>query len=265
MTTRAELRRWSEEVARDPDSLAFLPLADAYRRQGRRKAAIKLCLRGLSRHPQHVDAHGLLARLYLETGDRRKAADEWSIMLRLEADNFEANRGIGFYHLERGEHGAAHRHLRRAAAARPDDPTVREALELAASRSAAAGGPAGSGDPGRVFDPLTGDRPFRGAVLFDGSGLALAATFDDDAAATEELGAMLAEAVGEAVRATDLLELGDWNGMMMETDENTLHAAPLDEEHVVLFVAAPDSPAGWVLRTAERARRLAARFLEHSR
>ena len=41
------MQRWSEEVARDPRSLAFLPLARAYRKQGLRDASLQLCLRGL--------------------------------------------------------------------------------------------------------------------------------------------------------------------------------------------------------------------------
>jgi cytochrome c-type biogenesis protein CcmH/NrfG len=40
--------------------------------------------------PAHVEAHGLLALLYLEGGDHQKAADEWSMVLRIDPDNFEA-------------------------------------------------------------------------------------------------------------------------------------------------------------------------------
>ncbi|MGH7552028.1 MAG: tetratricopeptide repeat protein, partial [Longimicrobiales bacterium] len=77
MTTPApaDLQRLSEELARNPASLAFLPLARAYRRQGRLDLAMRLCTRGLEQHPMHVEAHALLALLYLETGDRAKAAD----------------------------------------------------------------------------------------------------------------------------------------------------------------------------------------------
>ena len=86
----ADLQRWSDEVARDPRSLAFLPLARAYRRQGLHDAALQLCLRGLEAYPEHVEAHGVLALLHLEAGDHQKAADEWSIVLRYDPDNFEA-------------------------------------------------------------------------------------------------------------------------------------------------------------------------------
>jgi tetratricopeptide (TPR) repeat protein len=130
----ADLQRWSEEVARDAASLAFVPLARAYRRQGRRDAALRLCLRGLEHHPSHVEGHALLAILYFESGHRLKAYDEWSMVLTLDPDNFDALRGMGFYYLEQDDHDAAVRHLERAAAQKPSDPAVREALRIIRER-----------------------------------------------------------------------------------------------------------------------------------
>jgi tetratricopeptide (TPR) repeat protein len=126
----AEMQRWSEDVARDPASLAFLPLAKAYRRMGKRDAALRLVLRGLERHSTHVEAHGLLALLYLDAGDRGKAADEWGMVLRLEPENFDALRGMGFHYLEQGDVGNARRHLQHALEQRPNDPAVREAFAM---------------------------------------------------------------------------------------------------------------------------------------
>ncbi|HUF67880.1 MAG TPA: tetratricopeptide repeat protein [Longimicrobiales bacterium] len=138
----ADLHRWSEELARNPGSLAFLPLARAYRRMGRRDLALQLCLRGLEHHPTHVEAHALLALLYFEAGERARAADEWATVLRLKPGNFEALRGMGFRHLEQGDMGKARQHLERAALIRPDDATVQEALRLIRHReSAPAPGP----------------------------------------------------------------------------------------------------------------------------
>jgi tetratricopeptide (TPR) repeat protein len=129
-----DLRRWSEEVARDPSSLAFLPLARAYRRMGHRGAALQLCLRGLEHYPTHAEAHSLLALLHLENGDRRRAAEEWSTVLRLDANHFEALRGLGFCYLEQDQLSRARETLERAALLRPADTAVQEALRLLGTR-----------------------------------------------------------------------------------------------------------------------------------
>jgi predicted regulator of Ras-like GTPase activity (Roadblock/LC7/MglB family) len=131
---QADIQKWSDEVARDPRSLAFLPLARAYRRQGLRAQAKKLCLRGLEAHPSHADAHGLLALLHLEEGDHQRAADEWSMVLRVDADNFEALRGLGFCYLEQDQLSKARHSLEKAALLRPADVMVKEALGVLGTR-----------------------------------------------------------------------------------------------------------------------------------
>lgn len=153
MNTQADLQRWSDDVARDPRSLAFLPLAKAYRRQGLTEAAMQLCLRGLEHHPANIEAHGLLALLYLEQGDRERAADEWSMVLRMDPDNFEALRGMGFCYLEKDQLARARQMLERAARLRPADAMVREALKLLGTRTDAP-------DTARRNDPLFRDDPW---------------------------------------------------------------------------------------------------------
>ncbi|MGH7476860.1 MAG: tetratricopeptide repeat protein, partial [Longimicrobiales bacterium] len=130
----ADIQRWSREVARDPGAPAFARLAAVYRRQGRRDAALRVCLRGLQRHPTHLDAHILLGKLYLEAGDRVKASVEWGMVLRLDPDNFDALRGLGFANLEQGDLDNAERLLRRAQEVRPGERTVAAALELLEQR-----------------------------------------------------------------------------------------------------------------------------------
>ncbi|HEU0301023.1 MAG TPA: tetratricopeptide repeat protein [Longimicrobium sp.] len=150
--TPAQVRQWSEEVAADPGSLAFLPLARAYREQGRRDAALKLVVRGLEKHPGHVEAHHLLGLLYREGGDSLKAFDEWDIALALDPEHGPSRREIGLVAWERGDYPAAVRHLERALENDAFDREVRAALEDAwarragspVPRAAAAPPPAGS-------------------------------------------------------------------------------------------------------------------------
>jgi predicted regulator of Ras-like GTPase activity (Roadblock/LC7/MglB family) len=156
----ADIQRWSDEVARDPRSLAFLPLARAYRRQGLRDLAMQLCLRGLEAYPNHADAHGLLALLYLEAGDHQRAADEWSIVLRIDPNNFEALRGTGFCYLEQDQLSKARQALERAALQRPADATMQEALRVLGTRQQLAQGGGASGDVAGGDDPwATAEQP----------------------------------------------------------------------------------------------------------
>lgn len=336
----ADLQRWSEELARDPTSLAFLPLARAYRRQNRADAALRLCLRGLAHHPDNTEAHGLLALLYVDRGDHARAADEWSFVLRLDPSNFEALRGLGFCLLENGDLTRARNRLERAALIRPDDAAVRDALRLVlertgeegdaemqpatasgdapvppadthagfeepwmetpdpatfgapqaitfdeaapftapepepwapASVAAAAGATEAApvphehrsvpGDPHTLFDTLVSG-PVLGALLLDTRGMLLAGTLEGGTHETEALAAVLGGAIGEAARTAGMLGLGEWHGLLMETPRALLHVARVGEDAVVLLVARPDAPAGWMLRSAAQAATLAERFLE---
>ena len=157
--TPQQVRQWSEEVAADPASLAFLPLARAYREQGRRDAALRLCIRGLERHPDNVDAHFLLGLLYREGGEQTKAFDEWDIALALAPQHAGARREIGLLCHAMGDVAAAVRHLERALEADAFDADVRAALEDAWARSNGrpAPAPASAEPPARANDAWTAD------------------------------------------------------------------------------------------------------------
>lgn len=273
MRQTADVQLWSEEVARDPGSPSFVPLARTYRRQGRREAALRVCLRGLENNPAHVDGHTVLALLYLEAGDRERARDEWATALTLDADNFEGHRGIGFLDLERGAFEDARAHLERASAARPDDKPVQDALRLARERAAQTeraddaqrtAPSATKRDPGQVFASLSGDTPYLGALLLDAQGLVLAGDLEGEARRAEMLGAVLGSALTEARRASKHLGIGDWGGLLLESDQVMVHVTPLPEDTAVLLLARRGAPAGWVLRMARRATTLARAFLEQA-
>jgi tetratricopeptide (TPR) repeat protein len=297
----ADLQRWSEEVARDPASLSFVPLARAFRKQGRRDAAFKLCLRGLEHHPTLVEGHALLAMLYFESGQRAKAYDEWSMVLRLEPENFEALRGMGFYHLEQGDEPSALRSLQRAAAIKPKDITVQEALKIIREKTqpveplpepmpwetpsevfgaeperrplaeeptgrpapTPAPAPEIGADPTRLFEPITRGGQILGAILLDERGLVLAGSLSGETTnRAEALGAILGPAIVEAARTALHLELGSWKGILLEAEDALLHLAPVGSGMIVLLAARKETPAGWMLRSAHQATNLASRFLE---
>ena len=106
-----EIRRLSDDLARDPSSLVFMPLADALRRAGQLDVALRVALRGLDRHPYLADAHDVLARIHADRGDLERAADEWEMALRLDPAHGQANLGLGFVDFRRGNLESAERRL----------------------------------------------------------------------------------------------------------------------------------------------------------
>jgi tetratricopeptide (TPR) repeat protein len=134
--TETGLGRWQEDVARDPGSPSFVPLADLYRTQGRLDIARRVCIRGLERHPTHVEGHFLLGRIYRDEEDREKAYDEWDIALSLDPTHPASRRSLAFLCLEQGRMEEAQRHLLEAQRNDPDDPRIRRALRYIESGGA---------------------------------------------------------------------------------------------------------------------------------
>lgn len=286
-----EIRRLSDELARDPSSLAFLPLADALRRAGQLDVALRVALRGLDRHPYVADAHDVLARIHADRGDLERAADEWEMALRLDPSHGSARLGLGFVDFRRGNLESAERRL--AAATTADDPSVVAAL--AHVRTAlSARGPGGSAvdipdmataapaievaapnvtampvstapvvvefpqpDPARarhLFSTAL-DGADQSALLVDADGLVLAGGFTDadGADVAEVVAAELAGVSGEAERAMRRLGLGAWTSMLVEADRSVVAMTPAPLGSLLVVAASRETPVGLVRLLLDRA------------
>jgi predicted regulator of Ras-like GTPase activity (Roadblock/LC7/MglB family) len=273
--SQADIQRWSREVAEDPGAPSFVRLARTYRKRGRTAAAREVVERGLSRHPEHLAAHCLLALLRLDEGDRDGARDEWEIVLRVEPESFDALRGLGFLALERDDLGAARRYLDSAARIRPSDPAVSEARQLVALRVAgaersldasAASGSMG-GDPALLFQRLRGEPTFQGALLLDRRGRPVAGALGGAGDGgghvdAEMLGGLMAGVAEEARRTAELLGIGSWDRVLLDAEEGMVDISSMAEDSAVVLLAKAGTPVGWTVRLAGRARDLARRFLE---
>ncbi len=302
MSVSDDIRRWSDELARSPASMVFLPLGEALRTRGQIDVALRVALRGLERHPYDADAHDLLARIYADRGETERALDEWDAAIRCTPGHAGALKGMGFVCFNQGRIVDAERYLAEAAAASPEDDGLAMALERV--RAAAtppdpepvaapapepepeptpvangnghgptngdvraeptlAEGDAHFGDPRQLFADLIGVAD-QAALLLDEDGLVMAGQYvvSDGMDVGAEVGAALSGISDEARRAMRHLPLGDWRTIIFETPAATVVMTPAPQDGLVLVAAAPEVPSGLVRRALESVSQRAKRWME---
>ena len=287
-----EIRRLSDDLARDPSSLVFMPLADALRRAGQLDVALRVALRGLDRHPYLPDAHDVLARIHADRGDLERASDEWEMALRLDPSHAQANLGLGFVEFRRGDLESAERrlstvplaeqtpgvaaalaHVRSALGARPTNgapvvvPNGSGPAEPTVVPPAAARVPTPprstqpvpefpSPDPSRtklLFDSVL-DGSDQHALLVDGDGLVLAGAYTDGDVkdVAEVVAAELAGVSSEAERAMRHLGLGAWTSLLVEADDAIVAMTPGPNGSLLVVTASRKTPVGLVRLLLDR-------------
>ena len=278
------VRRWSEELARDPNSMVFVPLADELRRTGELAEARAVALRGLERHPYRAEAHDALARVMADEGNTDAARDEWDMALRIDAGHLPSLKGLGFLAYRVGDLANAERYLRQARGRDPADEGVARAhdrvngaLLIPPNEGARANGNGhavaahGNGAPGvssgalqarELFAALLGDGD-RTALLLDRDGLVLAGTYVDERGRDggDEIGAELSGVSEEAARALAHLGLGAWHAILVEAQHATIGFAPASDGAIVLVAAARDTHVGFVRRLLSQVRERAEEWL----
>ena len=267
-----EIRRLSDELAREPGSLVFLQLAEALRRHGQLDHAARIAARGVERHPSNADAHDLLARIAADRGELDHASTAWETVLRLAPTHVGARKGLGFLCFQQGRVEEAEAHLSDAAECDPGDAGVAAALRhVRANRAGSANGAvagAGSGPPeatSRVHAAVTSDDPRmlfaallheadQTAVLLDGEGLVLGGAYFtwDGRDVAQEVGAALSGVSDEADRATKYLGIGEWSMIVVETEAAAVAMAPTAADGLVVLAAGSSTPLGLTQRLLER-------------
>ena len=258
-----EIRRLSDDLARDPSSLVFMPLADALRRAGQLDVALRVALRGLDRHPYVADAHDVLARIHADRGDLERAADEWEMALRLDPAHAQARRGLGFIDFRRGDFESAEQRLSQADGGEPD-PSVAAALAHVRNALSARMDPEtppvreypkpNPSQAGQVFSSVLDD-PDQAALLVDADGLVLAGSYTDPNRqdVSEIVAAELAGVSDEAERAMRHLGLGAWASMLVEADTTIVAMTPAPLGSLLVVSASRQTPVGLVRLLLDRA------------
>jgi len=289
-----DVRRWSDELARDPVSLVFLPLGETLRRQGQLDLALKIAMRGLERHSHNADAHDLLARIAVDRGELQRAFDEWDMVLRLTPDHIGALKGMAFVRFQQGNTPEAEQYLQQAAqrggggdaevaaalanmrragtappAIGPRSDSANGAPRRAAPPSSVGGAPNGEmmpSDARTLFADVLGEHE-QTALLLDDQGLVLAGIYVDGNGndVGDEVGAELSGVTEAARRASRHLDIGDWRSIVLETELAIVTMAPSAGDGLLVVAASKATPLGLVRRVLDRCLERARQWLAAGR
>lgn len=124
------IRRYEERLAKDPTSLAFAPLAEAYRKAGQTREAIALCEAGLRRYPHYTTARVILAKAHLAEGNQEGALAELMTVVARSPADVQSRRLLADLAVKRGDLEQAVTHLARVVELDPTDRDSRATLEL---------------------------------------------------------------------------------------------------------------------------------------
>lgn len=113
ITFRPEIEKLGERWRKNPKSLVFVPLADAYRKGGMLEEAIEVCNEGLKYHPNNAGAHVVLAKCYYDTNKPALARNEYEEAINLDPQNIVAIMGLANIYREREMNELAAEHYRR--------------------------------------------------------------------------------------------------------------------------------------------------------
>lgn len=279
-----DVSRLSDELARDPASLVFVPLGEALRRKGQLDLAVRVAVRGLERHPHLAEGHDLLARIAADRGELQRAFDEWDMVLRLVNGHAGALRGMGFICFQQGRLAEAERYLGAAASAEPGDEGVHQALANVRAARAREGMARGEpphrdgSDSGELPGASLREAPLHDerflfvdvlsdadqtALLLDRDGLVLGGAYLDHEGndVAQEVGAELSGVTDAARRATRHLTLGDWSSIVFETEVAVVAMAPSPDDGLLVLATSRATPLGLVRRLLDRCAERAARWL----
>ena len=94
-SSSAEIGKYLDILAKDPNSRVFAPLAEAYRKAGHFDDAVEIALEGLKVHPNYLGGRVALGRAYFEKRQYAEAAAEMQKVAKSAPDNIIAHKVLG--------------------------------------------------------------------------------------------------------------------------------------------------------------------------
>lgn len=124
-----EMDRYRQILARDPSSLVFAALAEAYRKRKRLNQAIETCKKGLRVHPHFLSGRVALARAYADADKMDLARKELERVVLSASDNLVAQRLLGDIYRKTVDLDRLEKTLHRILALDTEDERAREELQ----------------------------------------------------------------------------------------------------------------------------------------
>ncbi len=238
----------------DPEP-AFLELGERLRQRGQLEAALSVAIAGVTRHPQLAAAHDLVGRVRADQGDDASARQAWLAALECESGHPGALKGLAFLAFRNHDLAEAERRLEQAVRSSPGDAGVVGALDrVRAARNA-------DNEVVRIEDGA------HGLLLVDRDGYRLVgdARLDhEDDRSPDLLAADAAAAAREAVRLSRLLELGEWQSLVVESRRQRAAVVPVRHDATLLLRRSPLAPVGRLMAVARRAAVVAGEWIDRN-
>jgi len=130
---KAEIEDLKKKLSQNPDSLAFVPLAEAYRKSGMYKEAVDTCKTGLEKHPAYTSARVVLGRIYVEQELFDDAAEELKKVEAVDIDNIMVHSMLGNIYVKKQMFAKAVEQFQRVLSLNPEDNETQEKLQEALS------------------------------------------------------------------------------------------------------------------------------------
>jgi len=127
-SSTTDLAQLEYEFATNPNSEAFISLAQAYLEKGRYVEAMVVCKKGIKAHPELATGRFIMARIYRAQAKHQKAIDELNNLLKMHPDYAAAYELLGEVNEKLGKEDVAIQFFKKALDFDSELKSAREAL-----------------------------------------------------------------------------------------------------------------------------------------
>lgn len=221
-------------LAKDPESLIFAALSEAYRRRRDLNLATRTCNQGLKIHPEYGSAHLVLAKINMDKRLFGEAEKELFLAIKADGQTRASELLLSEILIKKGKYKEARALLDRLFATDPENPQVKRLLkEIEGKEEIAEAGvkwkdiPPGYGifgqlkerlSPKEALDEILKVPGVLGCLVVDKDGLVTESRFKQELN-SEALGVASAVAFGEIEKSLQKIYFGALDQTLIEGKE----------------------------------------------